>query len=186
MASPPSPIDPLLAACQRGELRAQETFYRRYFPLLLPICQRYLGSRERSVPLLNAAMLRIFQSLDDYREEGKLEGWLITITRRTVLNHLRDEARSQRRLAARDFSWPATVHNHALDTLAVADILRLLDRLPDHLRLVFSLTVFDAYTHAEIAAELGITETASRWRLKQARSLLQAAYQATHQHKLGS
>ncbi len=180
------PTADLVAACRCGELRAQETFYRRFFPLLLPICLRYLPTREAAVPVLNQAMLRIFQSLDGYREEGALEGWLVTITRNTVLTHLRDESRAQRRMLEGQFIWPFEVPNDALDQLAVEDILKLLARLPDHLRVVFSLVVFDDYTHAEVATALDITETASRWRLRKARQLLQAAYLATHQTKSGS
>ena len=183
MASADPDIATLLTACRRGELRAQEAFYRRFFPLLLPVCLRYLPTREAAVPILNQAMLRIFQSLDSYREEGALEGWLVTVTRNTVLTHLRDESRAQRRMHDKQFVWPATVPNHALDQLAVEDILKLLERLPDHLRVVFSLVVFDAYTHAEVAAALDITETASRWRLRKARQLLQQAYLATHRTK---
>lgn len=160
----------------RGERRAQEAFYRRYFPLLLPVCLRYLGGRRESVEVLNQAMLKIFASLSDYRGDGPFEAWLVTIVRHRALDHLRREARTQRKLADRSFVWPASVPNRALDQLAVADILKLLERLPDHLRVVFSLFVFDQYAHAEIAAALGITETASRWRLRRARQLLQQHY----------
>ena len=180
------PTTDLIAACRRGESRAQEAFYRQFFPLLLPVCLRYLPTREAAVPVLNQAMLRIFQSLDGYHEEGALEGWLVTVTRNTVLTHLRDESRTQRRMLEGQFVWPAEVSNDALDQLAVEDILKLLARLPDHLRVVFSLVVFDDYTHAEVATALDITETASRWRLRKARQLLQAAYLATHQTRSGS
>lgn len=173
-------LSSLIAACRRGELRAQEEFYRRSFPRLLPICLRYLGGREEAVRVLNAAMLLVFQSLDQYEETGNLDGWLATITRRTVLTHIRDESRAQRRFLAKTFVWPATVPNDALDRLAVEDILKLLARLPDHLRVVFSLVVFDGYTHADVAEELEIAETASRWRLRRARHLLQGYYQAAH------
>jgi RNA polymerase sigma-70 factor (ECF subfamily) len=170
----------LLAACGRGEARAQELFYRRYFPLLMPICLRYLGERAEARTVLNRAMLAIMQSAVDYREEGKLEGWLVTVTRNTILTHIRDERRAQRRVLDRDFSWPASVPNRALSELAVEDILKLLHRLPDHLRVVFNLVAFDGYSHGEVAQELDIAETASRYRLKKARELLQGHYRRTH------
>ena len=173
----------MLLACLRGERRAQEAFYRRYFPLLLPVCLRYLGTRTESVEVVNQAMLRIFTSLAAYRGEGPLEAWLTAIVRNHALTYLRQQKRMQRKLADREFVWPASVPNRALADLAVEDILKLLERLPDHLRVVFSLFVFDDYAHAEIAAELGITETASRWRLKRARGLLRSQYQAVHTQK---
>ena len=180
MPDPHAHLLPLIDACRRGDGRAQEEFYRLAFPRLLPICLRYLGSREEAVQVLNSAMLSVFHSLDQYEETGNLDGWLATITRRTVLTHIRNESRAQRRFLDKAFVWPATVPNDALDRLAVEDILKLLHRLPDHLRVVFSLVVFDGYTHAEAAAELAIAETASRWRLKRARELLQGFYQAAN------
>ena len=170
----------LLAACRAGDRRAQEAFYREHFPHLLPICLRYLRHRTEAVAVLNQAMLRIFQSLADYREEDKLGAWLATITRRTVLNFIRDEGRARRRFQPEDYDPPVSVTNQALDRLAAEDILKLLHALPDYLRVVFSLAVIDGLPHAEIAAELEITVAASRWRLGKARELLRRHYQTAH------
>lgn len=172
-----------LLACRRGDRRAQEAFYRAYFPLLFPVVQRYLGERSEARSVLNAAMLKILHRLEDYRGEGPFEAWMTTIVRNEALTHLRNQAREQRKVVDRQFTWPVSVPNKALDQLAVEDILKLLHRLPDHLRIVFSLVVFDAYSHAEVAKELAITETASRWRLKKARDLLKNHYEAVHAAK---
>lgn len=178
MALAPDKLDLLLTACKRGDRRAQEAFYRAYFPKLLPIGLRYLRSREEAVAVVNQALLRIFQSLEDYRGEGSFDGWLGTITRRTALNFIRDEGRARRRFQPEDYDPPASVANAAPDKLNAEDILKLLHALPDYLRIVFSLSVFDGMSHAEIAAELEIAETASRYRLKRARELLRGHYQS--------
>ncbi|MEM9525514.1 MAG: RNA polymerase sigma factor [Bacteroidota bacterium] len=177
----PDKMDSLLDACRRGDRRAQEAFYRLFFPRLLPLCQRYLRNREEAVAILNQAMLRIFQSLGSYQEEEKLEAWLATITRRTVLNFIRDEGRARRRFFPEEYAPPVSVGNQALDRLAAEDILKLLQALPDYLRIVFSMAVIDGYPHAEIAAELEITVAASRWRLTKARELLRGRYDSLHQ-----
>ncbi len=168
----------LLPACRRGDRRAQEAFYRLHFPRLLPICMRYLRNREEAVGVLNHAMLRIFQSLDDYREEQKLEAWLATIVRRTTLNFIRDEGRARRRFQPENYDPPASVANAAPGQLNAEDILKLLQALPDYLRVVFSLAVIDGLPHQEIATELEITVAASRWRLAKARELLRGHYQS--------
>lgn len=170
----------LLPACRRGDRRAQESFYRHYFPRLLPICMRYLRNREEAVGVLNQAMLRIFQSLGDYREEQKLEGWLATIVQRTTLNFIRDEGRARRRFQPENYDPPASVANAAPGQLNAEDILKLLQALPDYLRVVFSLSVIDGLPHDEIAAELEITVAASRWRLAKARKLLRGHYQSVN------
>jgi len=180
MAQRPHKSDPLLLACRRGDRRAQEAFYRRHFPRLLPICQRYLRNREEAVGVLNQAMLRVFESLKDYEEVHKLEAWLATIVRRTTLNFIRDEGRARRRFQAQHYDPPASVANTAPGQLNAEDILKLLQALPDHLRVVFSLSVFDGLAHDEIATELEITVAASRWRLSKARELLRGHYQSVN------
>jgi RNA polymerase sigma-70 factor (ECF subfamily) len=59
--------------------------------------------------------------------------------------------------------------------LEAQDIFRCIQQLPDYLRVVFSLYVIDGYQHKEIAAMIGITTDTSKWRLRKARQLLQAA-----------
>lgn len=170
----------LISACKAGDRRAQEVFYRRYFPTLLPIPLRYLRNREEAVAVLNQGMLRIFEALADYREEDKFEAWLATIVRRTTLNFIRDEGRARRRFQPESYDPPVTVANAALGQLNAEDIIKLLHALPDFLRIVFSLVVFDGYSHAEVAAELEITVQASRWRLARARELLRERYQSVN------
>lgn len=170
----------LIAACKAGDRRAQEIFYRCYFPKLLPITLRYLRNKEEAVAVLNQGMMRIFQSLEDYREEDKLEAWLATIVRRTTLNFIRDEGRARRRFQPESYDPPVSVANTALGQLNAEDILKLLHALPDFLRIVFCLVVFDGYSHAEVAAELDVTIQASRWRLSKARELLRDRYQSVN------
>lgn len=171
----------LLSACRRGDRRGQELLYRKSFPFLLPIVQRYIRDRQEAVGVLNQAMFRVFQSLPDYQEQERFEGWMATIVRRTALNFIRDEGRARRRFQPEDYSLPGSVANAGLENLAAEDIMKLLETLPDYLRVVFSLYVFDDYTHPEIARELDITAVASRWRLAKARELLRDAYLSTHE-----
>ncbi|WP_020566645.1 RNA polymerase sigma factor [Neolewinella persica] len=179
MPPPPnSSTTTIIAACKAGDRRAQEVFYRTYFPKLLPIPLRYLRNREEAVAVLNQGMLKIFQALEQYHEKEKLEAWLATIVRRTTLNFIRDEDRARRRFQPEPYDPPISVANTALGQLNAEDILKLLHALPDFLRIVFSLVVFDGYSHAEVATELEITVQASRWRLAKARELLRQRYQS--------
>ena len=50
------------------------------------------------------------------------------------------------------------------------EILRLMRHLPAGYRTILNLYVIDGYSHKEIAAQLGITESASRSQLTHARN----------------
>ncbi len=164
----------LRAACLRGERQAQQQLYQRYYGKLLGIPMRYTGKEEDARALLNQAFLQIFKSLKDYSEQGSFMGWMSTITFRVTMDHLRMEQRYRERYTL-EVPETASLGSEIEGKLAAEDIFRCIQQLPDHLRVVFSLYVVDGYQHPEIAAMIGIREETSRWRLRKARQLLQAA-----------
>lgn len=58
--------------------------------------------------------------------------------------------------------------------LGAEELLRLIARLPEGFRQIFNLSVVEQYSHSEIAALLGISESTSRSQLTRARRLLQS------------
>jgi RNA polymerase sigma-70 factor (ECF subfamily) len=60
-----------------------------------------------------------------------------------------------------------------LHDLQVAEILNLLDKLPDGYRTVFNLYVIEGYKHREIAEELGISINTSKSQLILAKRRMQ-------------
>jgi RNA polymerase sigma factor (sigma-70 family) len=166
----------LRQACLRGDRRAQQALYQRYYGRLLGIPMRYTGKREEAQALLNQAFLQIFQSLDAYQEQGSFLGWLSTITFRVTIDHVRQQQRHRERYVLETAEEPA-VYNQAEASLQAEDIFRQIQQLPDYLRVAFSLYVIDGYKHEEIAAMLGIPANTSKWRVAKARQLLQAVLQ---------
>ena len=53
----------------------------------------------------------------------------------------------------------------SLSSLEEEDLLKLLDRIPEGCRTIFSLFVIEGYSHKEIAAMLGISEGTSKSQL---------------------
>lgn len=164
----------LRRACLKGDRRAQQALYQRYYGKLLGIPMRYTGNREEARDLLNQAFLQIFRSLPDYTDSGSFTGWMSTITFRVTMDHLRMAQRYRERYSLEVPDNISLVSNIE-GRLEANDIFNCIQELPDYLRVVFSLYVIDGYKHPEIAAMIGITEDTSKWRLRKARQLLQAA-----------
>ena len=61
--------------------------------------------------------------------------------------------------------------------LGVAEVLALMEQLPDGCRLVLNLYAVDGYTHGEIAELLGIQESTSKAQLSKARKQLTRLHQ---------
>ena len=68
------------------------------------------------------------------------------------------------------------------ENLIEADLLSLLDKLPDGYRTIFNLFVIEGYKHREIAEKLGISINTSKSQLILARKRLQTLI--TNQEKL--
>lgn len=162
----------LRQGCLAGKRTAQQALYERYFGKLLGIPMRYTRDRKEAVNLLNQAFLQIFQSLPNYDERGSFKGWLSTLTFRSTMDHIRFEQRYKERYELDTVKTTGSVKNQGEQNLAAEDIFKHVQKLPDHLRVVFSLYVVDGYKHEEISTQLGITVTNSKWRLSKARESL--------------
>lgn len=165
----------LRQGCLAGDRRAREFFYRRYYGKLVGIPLRYTSSREDANQVLNQAFLRIFSSLETYREEGAFEGWLSTIVFRTTMSWLRSQKQKYMTVSIDDSPYEPPVDGGIDEQYDTGEIFRHIQLLPAPLRSVFCLYVVDDFSHEEIGKILGITVTNSRWRLGQARQKLRAS-----------
>ncbi|MGH1434432.1 MAG: RNA polymerase sigma factor [Lewinella sp.] len=163
----------LRQGCLAGDRLAQKELYRRFYGKLLGIPMRYTRDKEEATAILNQAFLTIFNGLGKYREVGSFQGWMATITFRTTMDHLRYEQRYRERISLEAKEVPI-MRSKAEENLAVEELIQIIQRLPDHLRVVFSLYVIEGYKHEEITNLLGITLSTSKWRLAKARETLQS------------
>lgn len=165
----------LRQGCLAGDRRARELFYRRYYGKLVGITLRYTSCKDDANAVLNQAFLRIFSSLDSYREEGSFEGWLSTIVFRTTMSWLRSQKKKNLTVSIDDSPYEVPVQDGIQERYDTEEILRHIQLLPASLRSVFSLYVVDDFSHQEISKILGISVANSRWRLGQARLKLRAS-----------
>jgi len=66
-----------------------------------------------------------------------------------------------------------TLHQLEQMNFEESELVNLLNNIPDHFRIVFSMFVIDEYKHKDIAELLNINEKTSKTRLLRARKLLQ-------------
>ncbi|WP_375444153.1 RNA polymerase sigma factor [uncultured Fibrella sp.] len=162
----------LVVALQRGEARAQKITYERYATRMMAVCLRYVANQADAEDVLIDAFMRVFERINQFRNEGSFEGWIrrIMVTESLMFlrknKSLRQEIPLDTVMEEPDYPW-------ADENLQADDLLRLVAQLPDGYRTIFNLYAIEGYNHAEIANLTGISEGTSKSQLSRARALLQ-------------
>ncbi len=169
----------LVAACQRGEEWALRQLYEVHYRTMYGVCLRYCRSEADAQDVLQDAFVKVFGRIGDWRGTGSLAGWIRRIVVGTAIDRYRN-LRPELALRVAEPDWESTeeVGPCVLPDEGHAEVLAAAIRsLPDRCRLVFNLFVIEGYSHAEIAAELNISEGTSKSQLAYARKQLQTILQ---------
>ncbi len=164
----------LIRRCQQKDRRAQNELWKKYAPLMMSICLRYLKHMESAEDMLVQAFYRIFRKIDTFKGAGSFEGWL----KRVVVNECLMELRKRK-----SHFLTVSIDNiieepkvEWVDNLEYEEVLELLSGLPLGYRTVFNLYVIEGYKHKEIAKLLGVSINTSKSQLLLARRRLQEMF----------
>ncbi len=142
-------------------------------------CTRYGATDADAQDLAQDTWVQALDRLADCRDAQAFPNWLHRVTVTTCLQALRADKTRAHRALADAIDRPGAflpdalrVSSEALTHLATAELVAHIRRLPDGFREVFNLVAVEGYTHAEAAAELGISPATSRSQLTRARQSL--------------
>ena len=160
----------ILQGCRNNERKFQELLYRRHFDTMTRMIRRFTQDDERVLEILNNGMLKVFQKIDAYAGTGSLEGWIRRIVYHSVSDYFKKESRYLKFIVLEEAD--KNYDKSALDDLYYADLLEMVDDLPEKSKAVFKLFAIEGYTHREIGDMLQISAGTSKWHLSNARSQL--------------
>ncbi|MEO8412835.1 MAG: RNA polymerase sigma factor [Ginsengibacter sp.] len=166
----PSESD-LIKGCINGNRQMQEHLYKKFSPKMYGVCLRYLGNTDDANDVLQEGFIKIFKNLTKFRADGSFEGWIRRIFVNTSIEHFRKKVKLYNVTEVQENTSEDTALN-VLDTLAVKDIILLVNELSPGYKTVFNLHVIEGYSHKEIADLLGITEGTSKSQLARAKGVL--------------
>lgn len=161
-----------LKGCRENNRKAQEELYKHYFALMYHICKDFESERENILSLINEGFLKIFLNIASFSEEkGSFEAW----AKRIMTNHCIDYKRRKENLS-QTTALDDAPHVQNLCTAAPAfveeEILFHMKKLPPTTKEIFSLHIFNGFSHKEIAEKMDIAESTSRWHVLEARKFL--------------
>ena len=166
----------LIQKCKHGDLKYQEKLYKHFYGYAMGVGLRYLPDRNDTVEVVNDAFIKVFKSIGQFENDRLFKPWL----RKIIVNTALDRRRKNLKLLYQTTLEQAEhlVSNPgAIDSLDAADILKLLNDLPEVQRLVFNMYEIDGYSHEEIGQALGMAASSSRVNLSRAKEKLRSAWQ---------
>lgn len=175
--------DILIKGCQQNDVQCQEQLYKLCYPDMIKICYRYAKDADGAGTIFNNAMLKVFKSIGNYKEEGKLMGWIKSI----VVNCSIDFCKQQHHFSQLDnyqYAGDISIDPEVFNTVSGKEIQQLLKQLPGATATVFNLYLYEGFTHKQIAAQLAISDGTSKWHVSEAKKLLKQQLEKVATNKL--
>jgi RNA polymerase sigma-70 factor (ECF subfamily) len=170
-------LDDLVDQAKAGEHRAFEELVRRTASDTFTLARRLVSDDDDARDVVQEVYLRAFRSIGRFRGDAQFTTWLYRITANCAATQLGKRRRHGHDELDTDVELPDAKADHDPALAADASLLRrrleeAIAELPPRLRAVVVLRDVYDLNHAEIAAELGISESAAKVRLHRARRRL--------------
>lgn len=146
----------LVRRARWGDQRAFGVLYDRHVAAIHTLAYRLTGNRSAAEDIVQDTFLRMVQFIGGLRGDRPLRPWLKRVAANAAIDRMRRE-RATSELADIDTADDAGVSAEALQE---ADAL--LRRLPPDIRTVIWLHIVEGWTHAELAARFGRSESWSK------------------------
>ena len=162
----------MVTECVQGNPRAQRALFERFAPKMMAVCLRYSKDREQAEDVLQDGFVKVFMKLADFKSEGSLEGWIRRVMVNTALDQLRKNGKLLGDISTDDVAYKLEHNDPIEENLMAEDLMKLILAMPEGYKVVFNMFAIEGYSHAEIAATLGITESTSKSQYSRAKAYL--------------
>jgi RNA polymerase sigma-70 factor (ECF subfamily) len=117
--------------------------------------------------IVHDVFLKVQAKIHQVKETDKIFGWIYQITRNTITDHYRKQAKS---INPKDIDWESSPPNYN-DCVSNA-IKELIPTLPDKYRIPLEMIEMQNMSQMEIAEKLNLNYTTAKARVQRARKML--------------
>ena len=162
----------LVSECLKGKSSAQRTLFQTHSGKMFAVSLRYMGSTMEAEEVLQESFIKVFEKLNQWKGNGPLGGWIRTIVVNTALTRIKNNKKFRLDKNIDDAVSLSDNGEDQLEALQAADLMKLIDQMPDGYRTVFNLFVVEGYGHKDIGDMLGISESTSKTQFLKAKNWL--------------
>jgi len=177
----------------RSDMTDRERLLDELRPVAFAVAYRMLGSVSEAEDVIQEALLRVHQALEDGEEIASPRAFVTTVTTRLTINELRSARARRERYFGEWLPEPIITdgqddparHAETADSLSVAMLVLLESLSPEQRAVLLLHDVFD-YEFGEIAAIVGKSEAAARQLASRARKHVEEGrprFRTTREHQ---
>lgn len=161
----------LISGCISGSRKSQEQVFKQLYPKMMGMCMRYAKDKTEAQDFLQNGMIKVFTNIHKFNESGNFESWAKKIVKNSIIDEFR-----KRKIFIEfsdsfvDQSEPEI--SEEFEDIPSIKLIEFIQQLPDNLRAVFNMYVFEEMTHREISTSLKIAEGTSKANLFKAKRKL--------------
>lgn len=162
----------LISRCLKNDRLAQSALYKKWYNMVFSICLRYANDRDQAKNMVNETFFKVFKNLLKISSIQAFAAWVKRITINTCIDYIRSNQKLK--FISGDELPEQGIENDIVSRLAAEDIIAALQQVPPASRIVFSMYIIEGYKHKEIATQLDISISTSRWHLLNAKKELKS------------
>ena len=172
-----SELQEIINGCLNNDRLSQHRLYDRYASMMYGVCLRYANSREEAEDMLMDGFMNVFKGLSTFKGDSKFTTWIHSVMVNTAVSHYRSVRRFRKELLSSDAmeGEEFSEEENIIASLEAKQLLELLERMPDGMRVVFNLKAVEEYSFSEIAEMLDKKENAIRISYMRARQWMMDA-----------
>jgi RNA polymerase sigma-70 factor (ECF subfamily) len=155
-----------------------ESYYQRYGPMVFRRCRRLLGSEESAMDAMQEVFINLIHHQHRLAEQAP-SGLLLRMATNVSLNRIRASKRAALE-PAELLDRIAGSSDEESPSIARSILRALFQREPESSRTIAVMHLVDGLTLEEVAAEVGMSISGVRKRLRKLREQLHQMEEATH------
>ena len=148
-----------MEAFQNGSTEAFDEIFHRYSPRLYGFLRKKNSDASLAEDVFQATFQKLHQNRSRYDPALPFSGWIFTICRNALYDHLR---RQQRRREAPSEHYEVLLEGASTQTLEETDSLEILERLPSTQKQAVELRYYENLPFEEIALRLNTSSANAR------------------------